>query len=123
MKWILYAISILWIVFGAGTILYTASIRLTVKNILKSVDLKIIAAVPLIAGLLLLFSASASHYPWFIRLIGLLAVIKGIFIGLNPNKMMTAINEWYVHTATDQGYRFFGIIFIILGTALLSWVI
>jgi uncharacterized protein YjeT (DUF2065 family) len=123
MKWILYAISILWIVFGSSAILYTASTRLTAKNILKSVDLKIIAAVPLIAGLLLLFAASAGHYPWFIRLVGFLAVIKGIFIGINPKKVMDEINRWYINTASDQSYRFFGIIFIILGTALLSWVV
>ena len=123
MKWILYVISILWIVFGSCAILYTASTRRSLKKIIEGLDLKIIAIAPFIAGLLLLFSASASHYPWFIRLIGLLVVLKGIFIALNPNKMVDSINQWYIRTAADQSYRLFGILFIILGTALLSWVI
>jgi uncharacterized protein YjeT (DUF2065 family) len=122
MKWILYIISVLWIVFGSCAILYTASTRRSLKNVIQNFDLKIIAALPLITGLLLLFAASASHYPWFVRLIGLLVIIKGVFIGLNPNKMVDAVNQWYIDTATDQSYRFFGIMFIILGTALLSWV-
>lgn len=123
MKWILYAISMLWIILGCCAILYTASTRRYIKNIIHGTDLKLIAVVPLLTGLLLLFAGSASHYPWVVRFIGLIVVIKGVFIALNPNKMMTAINEWYIQTAADQSYRFFGILFIILGTALFSWVV
>jgi uncharacterized protein YjeT (DUF2065 family) len=123
MKWILYAISMLWIVFGCCAILYTASTRRSLKNIIQGTDLKLIAVAPFLTGLLLLFAGSASHYPWFVRFIGLLVVIKGVFIALNPNKMMMAVSEWFIQTAADQSYRFFGILFIIVGTALFSWVI
>jgi uncharacterized protein YjeT (DUF2065 family) len=123
MNWVLYVISILWIVFGSCAILYTASTRRSLNSVIQNLNLKIIAALPLITGLLLLVSASASHYPWFVRLIGLLIIVKGIFIGLNPSKMMDAVTQWFLHKATDQSYRFYGILFVILGTALLSWVV
>ena len=123
MKWILYLISILWIVFGSCAVLYTTGTRDTMKNLLKSFNLKIIACIPLITGILMVFAATASHYPWLIRLVGLLAVIKGVFIILNPSKMVDKINQWYVNTASDQSYRLSGIIFIILGTAVLSWIL
>ena len=123
MKWILYTISILWVVFGACAVLYTAEIRNTVRNLFKSFNLKILAGIPLVAGLLLVFSATASHYPWFIRLVGLLAVAKGVFVILNPNGMVEKINQWYVNTASDQTYRLSGIVYIILGTAVFSWII
>jgi uncharacterized protein YjeT (DUF2065 family) len=122
MNWILYIISILWIIFGSCAILYTTSTRRAFKSITEGLDLKIIAVLPALTGLLLLISASASHYPWFVRLIGLIAIIKGIGIALNPNKMVTGINDWFIRSATDQSYRFIGILFVILGTALLSWI-
>ena len=123
MKWILYSISMLWIVFGSCAVLYTAETRGTMKNLIKSLNLKILAWIPLVTGLLMVFSAAASHYPWFIRLVGLLAVIKGVFIILNPSGMMEKINQWYVDAASDQTHRLSGIIYIILGTAVFSWIL
>jgi hypothetical protein len=123
MKWILYVISILWVVFGACTVLYTAETRNTLNNLFKSFDLKILAWIPLVTGLLLVFSATASHYPWFIRLVGLMAVAKGVLIILNPNGMLEKINQWYINTASDQTYRLSGVIYIILGTAVFSWIL
>jgi uncharacterized protein YjeT (DUF2065 family) len=93
------------------------------KNLFKSFNLKILAVIPLVTGLLMVFSATASHYPWFIRLVGLLAVVKGVFIILNPNGMVENINQWYINTASDQTYRLSGIIYIILGTAVFSWIL
>ena len=59
---------------------------------------------------------------WFVRLIGLLAIGKGVFIYLNPNNKWGEISEAFLKTVTSQTYRFIGIIFIILGTALFSWI-
>ena len=122
MNWILYIISIFWIIFGSCAILYTTATRRALKGLVEGFDLKIIAVLPGLTGLLLLISASASHYPWFVRLIGLVAIIKGILIALNPGKMMAGISDRFVNFAMDQSYRFIGILFVILGTALLSWI-
>jgi len=32
------------------------------------------------------------------------------------------IIDWYLNKATDQTYRFFGIVILIIGTAIFSWV-
>jgi hypothetical protein len=123
MKWILYLFSILWIVYGSFAILYTARHREILKNILKTTHLKIIAVVPFTAGILLLLSSSASHYPWFIRLIGLFAIVKGGFIFLNPHEIVPKLNHWYLNTLSDQTCRLYGIMAILLGSAVFSWVL
>ncbi len=123
MKWVLYAISMIWIVFGSFAILYTTQHRDMLRNILNSANLKIIAVFPFAAGILLLLSSSASHYPWFIRLLGMLAIVKGAFIFSNPNEIASKLNDWYLNAVSDQTYRFFGIIAILLGSALFSWVL
>ena len=123
MKWALYVFSIIWIVFGSFAILYTTQQRAMLKNIFKKTNLKIIAVFPFTVGVLLLLSSSASHYPWFIKLFGIFAMVKGAFIFSNPNKSANRLNQWYLNSASDQTYRLFGIIAILLGSAVFSWVI
>ena len=77
----------------------------------------------MILGIVLLGSATASHHPWFIRLIGLLAVIEGGTIFLMPKNLFDELINWYVHSLSDQTYKLLGILSLILGTAMLSWVL
>jgi len=91
--------------------------------IIKTTNLKIIAVLPFTAGILLLLRSSASHYPWFIRLIGIFAIIKGAFIFSNPNEIANKLNDWYLNSLSDQTFRLFGIIAILLGSAVFSWVL
>ena len=75
------------------------------------------------AGILLVFSASASSHSAIIRILGALAMIKGAFIFFNPENLYTRSYNWYLESLSDQAHRFVGIITVILGTAVLSWII
>ncbi|UCD32257.1 MAG: hypothetical protein JSW04_00780 [Desulfobacterales bacterium] len=123
MKWFLYAISVIWIAVGCSTILYTSQFRSVVRNLLKSVDQKFLSTLPFVAGILFLFSTSASRHPWLIRLFGLIGIFKAIFIFLNPKGFYEKSIDYYLDSLTDQTHRFYGIISILLGTAVLSWII
>ena len=123
MRLFLYAISLLWVAIGCFTILYTSESRNVVKSIINNIDRKVISAFEAIIGILLLFSATASHHSWFIRLIGFMAVIEGGLIFFIPKNLYDELIDWYLNSVSDQTYRLFGIISIILGTAVLSWVL
>jgi uncharacterized protein YjeT (DUF2065 family) len=123
MKWFLYAISLIWISIGCCTILYTGETRNVVKNIVKGIDHKILSILPFIMGILFILSASASRHSWLIRLIGLTAVIKGVFIFTNPKNFSDKVTDWYLSSLSDQTQRLYGIITLILGTAILSWIL
>ena len=123
MKWVLYAFSMAWICFGSLAILYTTPTRETLRNILKTDHLKPMATLPVLMGILLLISSSASHYPWFIRLLGLLAMAKGVFIFSISAEIADKLRDWYLDSMSDQTYRLCGIITIILGSALFSWIL
>jgi len=123
MAWFLYLLSATWISIGSCAILYTAETRNTFKALLSNTNRKALSALPFAAGILLIISASASIYPWLIRLFGLLGLIKGAFVFVNPNGMYDKILQWYLESVSEQGYRLFGIITVILGTAVLSWII
>ena len=123
MKWFLYVISLMCIGFGCWFILYTKQTRNFVKSLFNNVDRKLLSAFEVTMGILLLFSATATNHPWFIRLIGLLAVIEAGLIFLIPKNLYDELIDWYANSASDDTYRLFGIISIVFGTAFLSWIL
>lgn len=122
MKWFLYAISFLWITAGALSIIYTTESRNVMKRLFDKTDRKILSVFPAIIGILLFISASWSLHSWFLRMLGIMAVIKGGIIFFNPKNLYDEVMNWYFNSFSDQTYRFFGIVLIIIGTAVLSWV-
>ena len=123
MKWFLYAISVFWVAIGCCTILYTNETRNVLKNMFNKIDRKIISVIEVILGVLFLFSATASHHSWFIRLIGIITVIEGGIIFFIPKNLYDELVDWYLNSASDQTYRLFGIISLIFGAAVLSWIL
>jgi uncharacterized protein YjeT (DUF2065 family) len=119
----LYAISFLCIAIGCCTILYTDEARNFLKRLFNKIDRKFLSVFEAIMGILLLFSATASHHSWFIRLIGLMAIIEAGVIFLVPKNLYDELINWYVNSLSDQAYRLFGILSLILGIAMLSWVL
>ena len=123
MKWFLYAISLFWVAIGCCTILYANESRNVLRNIFNKIDRKILSALEAIMGILLVISATASHHSWLIRLIGFMAVIEGVVIFYIPKNLYDELIDWYLNSASDQTYRLFGIVTLILGTAVLSWIL
>ena len=118
----LYAISIVWVAAGACFILYTSESRQWYKKIMDGMDRRIVAVMPLIAGILFLASASHSRNSWVIVLFGILGLAKGVAIFFNPLGFYEKTMEWILGTS-DRNFRFFGIISLILGTAVFSWIV
>ena len=123
MKWFLYAFSLIWISFGAGIIIYTRESKSMIKSLVTDLDRRLLSVLPAIFGVFLIIAATESRHSWFIRLIGILAVLKGGFIFWNPQNLYNKIVDWYLNSLSDQTFRFFGIIILILGTVILSWIL
>ncbi len=122
MKWFLYTISVFYIVSGVCFILYTSQSREYTSILVKKVDRRILSVSAIIIGLLLIASSFYDRFLWVIVVIGTLALIKGTFILLSPVSLYNKMIDWYLNKTTDQTYRFFGIIILIIGTAIFSWV-
>jgi len=123
MKWFLYAISFISITVGCCIILYTNETLKVVKNIVKGIDLRILSILMFVAGVLFLLSASVCSYPWIIRFLGLMSLVEGVLAFTNPNNLYGRILDWYLDSLSDQTHRLFGIISIIFGTAISSWIL
>ena len=122
MKTVLYAFSLIYVATGVCMILYTDETRSVFKRLVR-MGLKAMSVVAFVMGLLLILAASASHYPWFLRFVGVLAIAEGVLLFINPRDIMDKIYDWYLEQASEQTFRATGIITVIFGTALISWIV
>jgi uncharacterized protein YjeT (DUF2065 family) len=122
MKWFLYLFSLAFLSAGSILILYTAEYRRWFQNLITNTPPKILAALPAGIGFLLIVSAFSSKYPAVIIILGILALLKGALVLFNPSRAFDQLKDWLFNTAGDQTLRLFGIIAVVLGTAMVSWI-
>ena len=122
MKLFLYFISIIWIAFGAWQILYTEQCRNVTRDLFNEGYTKIFGIIAAVAGLLLLLSTGHTLNPVVVGALGVLALFKGALLFFNPGNLYAQIYRWYFESNSDQTFRLFGIIALILGTVILSWI-
>ncbi|WP_319523269.1 hypothetical protein [uncultured Desulfosarcina sp.] len=121
MKYIVYLLGFLWIAGGTAAILYTADYKAYLKGVLEKLDRRILALIPAVVGLLLLVAASSTTHGWFVGLIGVLGIAKGVLVYFNPAGLFETGRDW-LYGLSDQGYRLMGIISLVLGTVVISWI-
>ena len=122
MKIIVYLLGFGYIAMCSYLILYTKQTVDVLKGLFQKYQLRYLSAIPAVFGFLFLISASATTYPWIFRIIGLLAVCEAIMVFTNPQKIYSRMMDWYFGNVSDQTQRLFGIIGIIFGTAILTWI-
>ena len=121
MKVIVYFLGFVYIAIGSIFILYTREYVDALKKLIQEIPLKVLSALPAAFGILFFISALATIFPWFFRIIGMLAIVKAVVILTNPLNLYSRLLTWYFNLS-DQTQRLFGIISIIFGTAILTWI-
>jgi len=91
------------------------------KKLIQEIPLKVLSALPAVFGILFFISASATAFPWFFRVIGMVAFVEAVVIFTNPHNLYSRLMDWYFNLS-DQTQRLFGIISIIFGTAIVTWI-
>lgn len=122
MTWFLYLFSFLLVAGGAVLVLYTEDSRRYTTGILEGGSQKLVSVAAALIGVLLIVSAFHSRMVGFIVLLGIISLAKGAFIWFNPKGLYEKLRDWFLNQASDQTFRLFGIIWLIIGTAMFSWV-
>ncbi len=121
MEWVIWLISLIWIAWGSLAILYTSQTRETAGKLMEQAGSVPLGVIATLVGILLIVASRSSQQAGFVFMLGLLAVIKGAVFIWNPKGVYKRLVQWYLEETSDQTLRFFGIIALILGTALFSW--
>jgi hypothetical protein len=123
MKWILFCVAIFWIAVGTWGNLYPIQAYEKMRQAIETIAARRLAVVALVVGLLLLVAAPASGQGvGFIRLIGLLGIAKGVVFFFLPKDRFERMLDWWFTPAKEQSWRVWGLVSLVLGVVLLSWI-
>jgi len=121
MKVIVYSLGFVYIAIGSIFILYTKEYVDALKKLIQEIPLKVLSSFPAVVGILFFISALATTFPWFFRVIGIIAIVEAVVVFTKPHNVYNRLLDWYFNVS-DQTQRLFGIISIIFGTAILTWI-
>jgi len=119
---VLYVICILWIAAGTFLIIYTEQTRKVLKKIFPVEYVKVYSVLPFIFGIFLVVGAFYhGNLFWLTLVLGLLCIIKGIYLFFGPLFHVKKLCEWWFSKAHDRTVRMFGLIIFTIGIAVLSY--
>ena len=122
MNILLYILAILWIVMGTFLVLYTEATQEVLKKLFFTDHFRWVAALPLIFGIILVVGAFFhKEMFWLIFVLGVLGILEGLFLIIGPSGQIKELIDWWFHKASERTIRVSGLISIILGTAILSY--
>jgi uncharacterized protein YjeT (DUF2065 family) len=121
MKYVVYILGFAWIAAGAFAILYTEAYKAYVGRTMNQMNRLWLALIAVLAGILLLLGASSTTHGGVIAVIGILGIVKGLLIYFNPTNIFGLSVNW-LDNLSHQGYRLVGIVALVLGTVVISWI-
>jgi uncharacterized protein YjeT (DUF2065 family) len=118
---LLYIISVIWIAAGVFLIIYTDRYREFSKKVFPTDKLKVWAVVPLFFGIVLVLGAFfEKDVFWLAFILGLLALLKGVYLIAGPSAQAKKLVEWWFEKASDRIIRLSGLIIFFLGSAIFT---
>ncbi len=121
MVWFLYIAAVLFIAKGSFLVLHTEKALELGEMILEKSTYRMWGIVGGAFGILLSVSSFWSGMVWFLFLLGLMFAGLGIFVFLGEEeKVRPLVRTWSSMSGT--GLRLWGLILVVTGTAILSWI-
>jgi len=116
----LYVLSILWIVAGTLMIFAPEMIRKKVIPKIKNLPLKKVGIIPIVIGVLIILSAQFNRHAFFVIILGILAIAKGVLAIAATEQFAKWQNK--LLQAKMNTYRIMGVVMIVLGSIVLTGV-
>lgn len=122
MKWILFAIALIWIVLGTWANLYPVQVNERLRSFFERIAPRWAAVVGLAVGILLLIAAPASRQGvGFVRLLGLIAILKAVVFVIMSKERYKRLLDWWFAPIREHSWRVWGLLMLVLGVVMLSW--
>ena len=121
MVWFLYIAALLFIVKGSFLVLHTEKALDLSEMILDKGSYRIWGITGGVFGILLSIASFWSGVVWFLFLLGLMFAGIGMFVFLGEEeKVQPLLRTW--SSVSSAGLRMWGLILVVTGTAILSWI-
>lgn len=121
MVWFLYIVAVLFIAMGSFLVLHTEKALELSETIIEKSRYRIWGIGGATFGILLAVASFWSGVVWFLFLLGLMFAGIGMFVFLGEEeKVQPLLRVW--SSLSSTGLRMWGLILVVTGTAILSWV-
>ena len=121
MVWFLYMVAVLFIAEGSFLVLHTERALELIETFIERIHHRIWGIAGAIFGILLMVASFWSGVVWFLFLLGLMLAGMSIFIFLGEEaKVRPLLRTW--SSMSGPGLRLWGLILVVTGTAILSWI-
>jgi hypothetical protein len=121
MIWFLYIVAILFIAKGSFLVLHTERALELTEMVIEKGSHRVWGIAGATFGILLSVASFWSGVVWFLFLLGLMFAGLGIFLFLGEEqKVQPLLRTW--SSMSSIGLRLWGLILVVTGTAILSWV-
>jgi hypothetical protein len=121
MIWYLYFTAILFITVGTFLILDSHHAVKFSHRFVESGNYRLWGLVGGLFGLLLAVSSFWSGVPWFLFILGLLTAGMGVFMLIGQEERVDALLRVW-GDISERGFRFWGLVLLVTGAAILSWI-
>ncbi len=102
MRAFLLILSLIWVPIGVMVILYTGQARNFFRRLYAKANIRLLAAIPFVIGLLVLVGAfSEAEMFRLLLFLGLLGVAKGIYLTLGPLSQIKNLQQWWLDRASE----------------------
>jgi hypothetical protein len=121
MVWYLYIVALMFIATGTFFILDSHhAVRLSARFV-ESGNYRLWGLLAAVFGLLLSVSSFWSGVVWFLFVLGLMTIGMGVFMLVGQEERVDALLRVW-GDISERGFRFWGLILLVVGTAILSWI-
>lgn len=122
MKWILFVVAIFWIVLGTWANLYPVQVHERMRRFVERINPRYAAVLAFAVGIMLMIAAPVSSQGvGFIRLLALFAMAKAVVLAVLSRERYQRFSNWWFDPIREQSWRVWGLVILILGVVLLSW--
>jgi len=118
----MYVVSVLWIAMGAFLVIDTRRARELLDRLYRVKNVRVLGVLPIVFGVIFVVGAFFfSKMFWLAFILGVLALLKGVYLFLGREAQIKSLIEWWCQRASEQTVRLFGLIAYTLGCAVLSY--
>jgi len=118
----LILVSFIWIILGTLLIIYTSQTKRIIQKLSYTDRVKLLSVLPIVFGVVLVTGAFYHQEMfWLALILGLIALLKGIYLFISSAKQVQKTLDWWLNRAGDVTFRFFGLVIFTLGITLLSY--
>ncbi len=112
-KIVIALLGICWVAAGSISLFNPCGTKRYLVR-LKGVNFHILAWLPLISGIFIYLSSYLSSLEWFLKVIGILGILKGLFLLFVQVKTTRTFLNWWIELP-DGFYRIYGVLVLGLG--------